>query len=616
MTKWIRWSGLAGFLIIVGLIAALVVLALPMAIRFTIEFVGSKVAGAEVSVADVDVGLSPLGVTLRDVQVADARQPMQNLVQFDTATADLELAPLLVGKAISQQLVVDNLQFHTERTTSGALPVSDEAEESNEPGIKEKTLEALPSVDEVLARETLKTPAAGKALSESWETQSQAVEAAMAEVPDKAALSRYRTEIEEITSGRLESIEDFRQRKARLDALKAQFKKDKQAVEAARAAVTSGKQEVSDRLAELKRAPGEDLTYLKDKYQLSGTGVSNLTGLLFGDDAANWAREALYWYERIQPYLSDDGSEDDSQEVEEEKQARLAGEFVHFLTDNPWPDFLIREARLSGPFDGGSLVIRGQDITHQQKVTGRATVFTATGEQLQKIGDLDARLTLDHTGQRGRDSLNVAVSDWAMAPVALGVAGAELSQAKVQLTSQAVVEGGVLAADLKAKVRQATFDGDGQTLFARELNSALKGISQFSVNATAEGKLSSPAVTFGSDLDRQINAALSQRLNAKQDEFEARLQKRLNQQVAEYAGDYADELQSLIDMEGSLSDRLNSLTELASTQLEDFKAQQEREAKEKIAAEKAEAEAKAKAEADARKQDLKNKAKNQLKSLF
>ena len=616
MTKWIRWSGLAGFLIIVGLIAALVVLALPMAIRFTIEFVGSKVAGAEVSVADVDVGLSPLGVTLRDVQVADARQPMQNLVQFDTVTADLELAPLLVGKAISQQLVVDNLQFHTERTTSGALPVSDEVEDSNEPGIKEKTLEALPSVDEVLARETLKTPAAGKALSESWETQSQAVETAMAEVPDQAALSRYRTEIEEITSGRLESIEDFRQRKARLDALKAQFKKDKQAVEAARTAVTTGKQEVSDRLAELKRAPGEDLTYLKDKYQLSGTGVSNLTGLLFGDDAANWAREALYWYERIQPYLSDDGSEDDSPEVKEEKQARLAGEFVHFPTDNPWPDFLIREARLSGPFDGGSLVIRGQDITHQQKVTGRATVFTATGEQLQKIGDLDARLTLDHTGQRGRDSLNVAVSDWAMAPVALGVAGAELSQAKVQLTSQAVVEGGVLAADLKAKVRQATFDGDGQTLFARELNSALKGISQFSVNATAEGKLSSPAVTFGSDLDRQINAALSQRLNAKQDEFEARLQKRLNQQVAEYAGDYADELQSLIDMEGSLSDRLNSLTELASTQLEDFKAQQEREAKEKIAAEKAEAEAKAKAEADARKQDLKNKAKNQLKSLF
>lgn len=616
MTKWIRWSGLAGFLIIVGLIAALVVLALPMAIRFTIEFVGSKVAGAEVSVADVDVGLSPLGVTLRDVQVADARQPMQNLVQFDTATADLELAPLLIGKAISQQLVVDNLQFHTERKTSGALPVSDEAEESNEPGIKEKTLEALPSVDEVLARETLKTPAAGKALSESWETQSQAVETAMAEVPDQAALSRYRTEIGEITSGRLESIEDFRQRKARLDALKAQFKKDKQAVEAARAAVTTGKQEVSERLAELKRAPGEDLTYLKDKYQLSGTGVSNLTGLLFGDDAANWAREALYWYERIQPYLSDDGSEDDSPEVKEEKQARLAGEFVHFPTDNPWPDFLIREARLSGPFDGGSLVIRGQDITHQQKVTGRATVFTATGEQLQKIGDLDARLTLDHTGQRGRDSLNLAVSDWAMAPVALGVAGAELSQAKVQLTSQAVVEGGVLAADLQAKVRQATFDGDGQTLFARELNSALKGISQFSVNATAEGRLSSPAVTFGSDLDRQINAALSQRLNAKQDEFEARLQKRLNQQVAEYAGDYADELQSLIDMEGSLSDRLNSLTDLASTQLEDFKAQQEREAKEKIAAEKAEAEAKAKAEADARKQDLKNKAKNQLKSLF
>ena len=616
MTKWIRWSGLAGFLAVIGLIAALFILLLPFAIKSGIEFVGTKVAGAKVTVDDADVTLSPLGVRLERLQVADAREPMRNLVEFDEAVADLELAPLLVGKAISNELSVTNLQFHTQRATSGAIAKDPEEEAAGDakPSLKEKASEALPSVDEVLAKETLKTPQAGEALKESWNIQSEQIDAALKKVPDSAALANYETEVKEITSGRLESVEDFRERKARLDALKKQFEKDRSAIRQARDAIQEGRSEVSDKLAQLRSAPGEDLAYLKDKYQLSGQGVSNLTGLLFGDDAANWAQEALYWYEKVQPYLESD--EEDSTDIKDEKAPRLAGEFVHFPTDDPWPDFLIRTARLTGPFSGGQLVISGKDITHQQIVTGRPTVFTATGDSLERIGDLDARLTLNHTLGNSVDTLTLAVSDWAMAPLNLGVAGARLASSQVKLDAEAKVVRGELDAELDAKVSRAQFTGDGQTLFARELNAALKGINRFSVDAGVTGSLKSPDVTFGSDLDRQINSAITKRISAKQDEFEARLKSRLNSQVAEYAGDYADELQQLTEMEGSLDDKLNALKDLASQELEDFKAQQEREAREKLEAEKAAAEQKAKEEADARKQDLKNQAKDKLKSLF
>jgi len=616
MTKWIRWSGLAGFLAVIGLIAALFILLLPFAIKSGIEFVGTKVAGAKVTVDDADVTLSPLGVRLERLQVADAREPMRNLVEFDEAVADLELAPLLVGKAISNELSVTNLQFHTQRATSGAIAKDPEEDAAGDakPSLKEKASEALPSVDEVLAKETLKTPQAGEALKESWNIQSEQIDAALKKVPDSAALANYETEVKEITSGRLESVEDFRERKARLDALKKQFEKDRSAIRQARDAIQEGRSEVSDKLAQLRSAPGEDLAYLKDKYQLSGQGVSNLTGLLFGDDAANWAQEALYWYEKVQPYLESD--EEDSTDIKDEKAPRLAGEFVHFPTDDPWPDFLIRTARLTGPFSGGQLVISGKDITHQQIVTGRPTVFTATGDSLERIGDLDARLTLNHTLGNSVDTLTLAVSDWAMAPLNLGVAGARLASSQVKLDAEAKVVRGELDAELDAKVSRAQFTGDGQTLFARELNAALKGINRFSVDAGVTGSLKSPDVTFGSDLDRQINSAITKRISAKQDEFEARLKSRLNSQVAEYAGDYADELQQLTEMEGSLDDKLNALKDLASQELEDFKAQQEREAREKLEAEKAAAEQKAKEEADARKQDLKNQAKDKLKSLF
>ncbi len=615
MTKWIRWSGLAGFIAVVGIIAALFIFLLPFLIKSGIEFAGTKLAGAKVTVDDADVTLSPLGVRLQGLQVADARAPMMNLLEFDEAVADLELAPLMIGKAISNELSVSNLRFHTERETSGALEVDIEETEEDSPSLKEKASEALPSVDEILARETLITPQAGEALKSSWGENSQRIDQAFDKVPDDNSIASYEEQIQDITSGRLESLEDFRQRKEKLDRLKKQLKEDRDAVRDARDAVRSAKSEVSARLTELRQAPSEDLAYLKDKYQLSGSGVSNITGLLFGDDAANWAREALYWYEKVKPYLeSDESAESDNEE--DEKAPRLAGRFVHFPSDNPWPDFMIRTARLTGPFDGGQLVISGKDITHQQTVTGRPTVFTATGEGLQKIGDLDGRLVLNHIVGNATDTLTLTISDWKMAPLNLGVAGARLDSSRVQLDAIAEVVRGELDADLDANVTQANFTGEGQTLFARELNAALQGINNFTVDAGVTGTLKNPDIAFGSDLDRQINSAISKRIRARQDEFEQKLKNRLNEKMSEYAGDYAEELQQLAAMEGSLDDKLGALKDLASAELEDFKAQQEREAREKLDAEKAAAEEKAREEAEARKQELKDQAKDKLKNLF
>tara|TARA_Y100000782_G_scaffold99867_1_gene114433 strand:+ start:41 stop:784 length:744 start_codon:yes stop_codon:yes gene_type:complete len=244
------------------------------------------------------------------------------------------------------------------------------------------------------------------------------------------------------------------------------------------------------------------------------------------------------------------------------------------------------------------------------------TVFTATGEGLQKIGDLDGRLVLNHTVGNATDTLTLAISDWKMASLNLGVAGARLDSSRVQLDATAEVVRGELDADLDANVTQANFTGGGQTLFARELNAALQGINNFTVDAGVTGTLKNPDIAFGSDLDRQINSAISKRIRAKQDEFEQKLKNRLNEKMSEYAGDYAEELQQLAAMEGSLDDKLSALKDLASAELEDFKAQQEREAREKLDAEKAAAEEKARKEAEARKQELKDQAKDKLKNLF
>ena len=605
MKQWIRWSGLAAFIGIMALVAAFFLLAAGPLIKMAVERLGSQAAGAKVEVGEVSLSLLPLGFTLENLTVADARKPMQNAVEFSSATAEVELAPLFLGKGIIRELSVDNLQFGTARTTSGALEKSTAktAAETAESG-SDSTVPSwlsgaeLPSAEEILARESLQTESAGKALESSYAQQQQAVDSAMQAVPDDKALAAYEKELQALTSGSFSSLEDFKQRKQKLDELKARFKQDKAAVAAARQAVATARTDILDRLQTLRDAPENDLAAIRSKYQLNTGGAANMTALLFGDQAGQWAEQALYWYEKIKPYLASD--DDQSTEAEAVQRTR-DGRFVHFPSSDPWPDFLLRNAHMTAVLPGGRLLISADDVTHQPAVLGRPAHIVVNGAGLRQVEDLTADIVLDHRKAPGTDTLTLTVKDWQLQGMNLGLAETRLDSALVQVQGLAVVKNGQLDARADARFGAAVFSSKSKTTLARELSSALAGIERFDVNAGAAGKLTSPEVTLGSDLDKQLSSAFSRRLQQKQAELEAELQAALRKKVQSYSGDYADEIRQLTDMDGSLQQRTDKITDLADARLEDYQTQKEREAKEA---------------SDRKKKELQEKAKDKLKSLF
>lgn len=634
MKQWIRWSGLIGFVVTLGGLAAFLLFAAGPIIKGSIEHFGSQAAGAKVSVDDVSVSLSPLGVTLDNLQVADADKPMENLVQFDQAVAQLELAPLLLGKGIVKDLSVNNLQFNTARSESGKLEKTDEVKEADndskdsdakgDSGDKESSpsVASVPSVDEILAREPLKTEQAGKEVQQAFDDSKQAIDQATAAVPDSKALVRYEDELKALLSTDIKSLDDFKQRKKQLDALKKQFKQDKEAVAQAKAVISNSRRELADKLSELKKAPGQDVATIKNKYQLDAQGAANLSALLFGDQAGEWANKALYWYEKVKPYLASDEKEAEDATAAAAEQ-RAAGQFIHFPSDDPWPEFLIRKATMSAPMLGGSLEINALDITHQQDVLGRPAHITLQGQQLTDIEDLNIDVVLDHRQGVNRDNVTLTVKDWTVRDINLGIAGSKLDSALFQVQGLAVVSSGTLQAKADAQASQAQFGGKGKTTFAKETNLALAKINQFDINAKASGKITAPDVELGSDLDKRLNQAFKQRLKDKQNELEAKLEKRLQEKMQSYLGDYADDLQQLNSLDSSLDDKTAELQQMADSKLEDFEAQQrakaqakakaeEEKAKRKLEAEKRKAEEKAKQ----KQKELERKAKEKLKNLF
>ncbi len=126
MTKWIRWSGLIGFTVLIALLAIFWMFAAAPIIKFSIEKFGSDAVGAKIDVAEVELGFNPLVLSISGVEVTDKSAPMSNLVSFDSAVADLSLFPLLLGKSIIQDMSLEGVKFGSIRKTSGALENNDE----------------------------------------------------------------------------------------------------------------------------------------------------------------------------------------------------------------------------------------------------------------------------------------------------------------------------------------------------------------------------------------------------------------------------------------------------------------------------------------------------------
>lgn len=662
MMKWIRWSGLAGFIVVVALIVALWFLALGPLMKMAIEKFGSDALGAQVNVEDISLGLSPLSLTITGVQLADKDTPMENLVSFDRAVATLAPLPLLLGHVIIDDMSLTGVALGTKRASSGALEIeeSETSQQTNldelkktdttaNPKGQEKAQEtdsisrALPSTEDILARETLLTNVRGEALKKAYKQHKSKIDNAVAKLPSEQTLKNYQKQLSQILTGKFKSLDDFNQRKNKFDALKAQLKQDKQAVANLKVAVKQGKSDLKQKWSALKTAPEQDLANLKQKYTLDSQGTANLAGLLFGEDVGEYAQTALEYYQKIKPLLVD---EEEQAEIQQLKEMRLEGRFVHFTSDNPLPDFWIKSLnftmRLPSINQGsagqqppkGEVQVTVNDITQQQEVINAPTRLSVIGNELQNIKNLTLSGVLDHRTSPGKDTFELRIDGWQIDNFKLGLAGLVLTSSTASVNANAAFVDEVMEVTGGGLFSQSKFDSKDTTFVAKEMKAALQQVSTFNITTVAKGKFASPKVSIRSDLDKQLSAAFDKRLKQKQAELESKLKNKLNQKLLAHSGDYSEQIKQLNLTEGSLEQKGKLLEKLGKQELASYEAQLKAElaakkakadarvraekakAKAKLEAEKAKAKAKAKAEADKKKKELERKAKEKLKKLF
>lgn len=521
--KIFRWSGLIAFAVVLTLIIVIGALFLDNWVKSGLEAGGTRVHGAEVNVASVDLSLSPLGFDIRGVEVTDKENPERNLFELGNARLAMDLPKLFLGKISIDDLTVSGLSSGTERNQPGRIVPVDTSNAG--PGVAQRARDAaagraesvsaaLPEPAEAVNQALTQTRAATDRASTTFESARTEVSSALNNLPDDAAIEQYDARIEALRGRSLNSLDAIRSTRADLAELQRQALEDQLSVAAARQAANSAVSESREALEAALKAPAEDWAALREAYPLNQASAVRAGRLLLGDAIFDRYDQARKYYTQAAPWLrrlAPSGGEQ-----EEAGPARLDGRYVRFDTSNPTPNFLLRQGLISFEADGWPWSLTMSQVTGQQRLTGEPVrLQLMRGEAGDEAMRIDA--VLDRRQPTTIDSFNVIGRNLAFSPRSLDLGGINVDWAPgtVDMGGEVTVTGDQVDGRIELNFSGSVFETEGEGQIAAALGDALEGITEFDIGIRVTGDVNAPELALTSDLDNQIQSALSAALRAE-----------------------------------------------------------------------------------------------------
>lgn len=593
--SWIRWQGLIGFGFIVALVFTLWLLLTGPMLKHSIEKNGTDIVGAKVELKSARLSLEPIGVKLENFQMTNIDKPMSNLLEFNRAEVSVDFLKLLMGQVVINDLALEGIQFNTPREKSGAInnqksKSTENNQETSSGQVKVSEIKnKVPSVDEILQKEPLLTLERKAELELAYDEEKVKLDAVIKQLPEKDALKVYEQRIKKLTKDDIKSLEDALARKKELDSIKSDIKHDKKAIKSVSRQIKESKKRLSTQLSFLKKAPAEDLKNIKTKYSLSGDGVTNISKLLIGDQAGEWADMALQGYGMAEPFMgeSDKGEEANGDSAPE--KIRAEGKFIHFLTRDPIPDFLLRKASLEIILDTESIkgTLKGKlkDFTPQPEIIRRPAKLELSGSELKGLDSVVIQGVFNHIDPLNPvDAINFNIKGMPLKDKRMGNSDKlELNMVSsiIDIQGKAVFEKGRLDSKVDSRFSETHFTGQGKDSWARELVALLAKIKSFDVQILLAGQIKDFDISISSDLDNKLKAAMKTRVAKKKNELEIKLMARLNEEISSLLNTSGSELDSMNNQQTRLDSDLNHADELLKAQVSDYKAQQKQKLEDK-----------------------------------
>ena len=537
MKKWIRWPGLIGFVIVVGVVVALWFIFLDGIVRRMVEKGGTAIVGAEVDLARAHVTLVPLGITLQGLQVTDPQAPEKNSLEVSRIAFSLDSLNLFRRKVIINEMSAEGLQFGTARKKPGkvvAPPPKPPEEKKKESALPSFT---MPDVKKVLQDEKFESPAVIEQAQADLKKKNEAWQKTVASMPDKTALDAYQERIKKLKEAQKGGLKGLKSAGADALALTKDLNRDLDSVKKAKASFGTDLAAAKALVENAERSPLDDVRRIADKYSISSEGLANLSQTLFGGSVRGWIDTGVLWYGRLKPLFERSGEKKGN--VQAVKPLRGKGVDVRFKEARPLPDFLIGTIKASLQPGAGTFTGTIRNITPDQDVLGKPLTFSFTGSGLQDAQAANLTGTLDHRkADLLDDSMEIAVLGYKAAGMTLSSAASlpvSLQEGTMDLELKGRRDAKVISARCVARVKGAklnTGSDESGGAFARAIRSSLARISAFTLTADITGTPDNYQVKVSSDLDKVMKDAAGSLVREQRDRLEKELKKAVQEKTA------------------------------------------------------------------------------------
>lgn len=563
----IRWPGLVAFLIIVGLLVAFSWLLLDTIIKWSLERSLGTLNGAEVNIESVEHTWVPLGVRIEQIQVTDPAAPTMNRVVIGAVEGTMNVEQLLLGRLHFENVVSTGIRVQQPRESEGdvyQVPNREDLEGWAKQGLAALDLE-VPSTDKVLERMELKTPAAVSEAEQVFAAQKERVNDARSQLPSEDKIKEYEAKVKALTESEIKTPQELVAKREEFEALKEEFEKDKAALVSFKETVTDAVEKLQTQFDAVKDAPAQDMARVQELMQLNSAGLTEITALLFGDQARVWSNYMLLAYEQLAPMLAR------SADAAAIKPQRGEGVWFSFTGANAPPDFLIKLADTEFAFGETILDVQWNNITHQHEQLGQPTTFRARADntQLWSSFNLNGELALGADGVDARQQWqlkgvkldNLALSE--SSEFAANIVAALLdSEGSVALRDSA------LDGDATIRLADMQVNANAENRWAQVVASALQSLTRLDIQTSIAGSMTQPTFSLRSDLDRQLGSALKTAAMQEVEPELASLRAKLQEQSGGFLGENEEELSELVGLLTTAENREARLQELLEAKIQ------------------------------------------------
>ncbi len=503
-----RWTYLLTRLFILLLITAAMWISKDPLVRWALIKTGESATGAKIEIGQVRSSLLEGKVYIRELAIADPRNPMRNLLQADVAY--LEINP---QRLLHRELVIENgsstqVRFGAPRTETGALHTTEERESKSKPNI---AAPLAPNKHELARRWLNQFSFLPQGLSQGFSEDKLTTYQISHELLKKwePLMQAHREEIEQLnlTIQKLEKqtsieISNPLRDHHRVDAAKQKMQQARKQINVLQNKLITMNARANDDLAKLEAARKIDLENIDSLAATEHFDTELVSGKLLQQKQVAYTREVVDWFRWFRNNIPEPSLDF--------KPAVTSGKDINLTNQPPRPSFIVKHMELDGEgkIAGKHVNFSGhvENVSNHPHLHDQASKFhlRAQGET-----HLVVDCTLDRRSETWHDSLDIHCPNLSLPAQTIGDDQSmlvKMTPCRMETDIHIALDGEKLSGsmvflhtDLMMQVENIKTLTSGIQM-TDEINLELAELDQFKIRAELQGTIEKPEILIHSDL--------------------------------------------------------------------------------------------------------------------